>query len=395
MTSSRPMAGARLLEVQEPIIPLVQAWVREHPGTISLGQGVVSYGPPGQALETLKTFGLDPSDHLYGPVGGNPLLIERLKEKVLRENGIHMGDSRRIMVTAGSNMAFFEIIQAITAPGDEVLLPLPFYFNQEMAIRMLGCVPVPVPTRPNYQLDLVALAQAVTPRTRAIVTVSPNNPTGQVYPESDLRRVSDLCRERGLYHLSDEAYEYFAWEDHRHFSPGSIPESDPYTVSFFSLSKTFGFAGWRIGYMVIPETLAPILNKIQDTNLICAPRPSQAAALACLEVGRSYFEGHAETLIGLRKEVLMRLEALGSLIEQPPEASGAFYVFLKIRTGLSGLGVAERLARKFGVAVIPGEAFGMRDGCYLRVAYGAPDSASVIEGVTRLVTGIRAICEGP
>lgn len=395
MTSFSPVAGARLLEVQEPIIPLVQAWVREHPGTISLGQGVVSYGPPGQALEALKTFGLDPSDHLYGPVGGNPLLIECLKEKVLRENGIRIGESRRIMVTAGSNMAFFEVIQSITAPGDEVLLPLPFYFNQEMAIRMLGCVPVPVSTRPNYQLDLVALAQAVTPRTRAIVTVSPNNPSGQVYPESDLRRVSDLCRERGLYHLSDEAYEYFAWEDHRHFSPASIPESDPYTVSFFSLSKTFGFAGWRIGYMVIPEALAPILNKIQDTNLICAPRPSQAAALACLEVGRSYFEGHAETLIGLRKEVLMRLGGLGTLIEQPPEASGAFYVFLKVRTGLSGLGVAERLAREFGVAVIPGEAFGMRDGCYLRVAYGAPDPASVTEGVTRLVSGIRAICEAP
>lgn len=292
-------------------------------------------------------------------------------------------------------MGFFEIIQALTAPDDEVLLPSPFYFNQEMAVRMLGCTPVAVPTRGNFQLDISALSNAITSKTRAIVTVSPNNPTGQVYPESDLRAVNALCRDRGLFHLSDEAYEYFVWDGQRHFSPASIVGSEDHTISFFSLSKAFGFAGWRIGYMVLPALLEPILNKIQDTNLICAPRPSQRAALACLRVGRSYFETQSKLLQPLKSDVLNLLHALGPLIESVPEGSGAFYIFIKVRTSMSALVLAERLVREHGVAVVPGEAFGMKGGCYLRVAYGAPDSQRVIEGFSRLVYGIRAICPAP
>ena len=133
-----------------------------------------------------------------------------------------------------------------------------------------------------------AIERAITPRTRAVVTVSPNNPTGAVYPESTLRAVNTLCRDRGIFHIHDEAYEYFTYGGAGHFSPGSLPEAAGHTISLFSLSKAYGMASWRIGYMVIPEVLAEAVNKIQDTILICPPAVSQHAAIAALEVGRSF-----------------------------------------------------------------------------------------------------------
>lgn len=392
MRQDSTFSGSRLLEVQDPIIPKVQGWVLENPGTISLGQGIVSYGPPAEALKALADFGERASDHRYGPVSGDLELKSLLIQKLRHENGLALGPEQAVLVSAGSNMAFFEIILAITAPGDEVLLPVPYYFNQEMAVRMLGCTPVPVETRSDFALDLEAIARAITPKTRAIVTVSPNNPSGQVYTEADLRAVNRLCKEHGLYHLSDEAYEYFVWGDSPHFSPTSIPGSESFTVGFYSLSKTFGFAGWRIGYTVTPSGLMSDLIKIQDTNLICPPRPSQRAAMGALKVGRSYFDRHAPDLLRLRAEVLVLLNGLGSLLRCRPQSEGAFYVFLNLDTTLSGLELAERLACEYGVAVVPGEAFGMQTGCYLRVAYGAPDPEKVREGVLRLVSGIRAIC---
>jgi aspartate/methionine/tyrosine aminotransferase len=123
---------------------------------------------------------------------------------------------------------------------------------------------------------------AITPRTKAVVTVSPNNPTGAVYPESALREVNRICRERGVYHIHDEAYEYFTYGNARHFSPGSIAGSADHTISIFSLSKSYGFASWRIGYQVIPDHLFGAVNKVQDTVLICPPVVSQYAAVGAM-----------------------------------------------------------------------------------------------------------------
>ena len=191
-------ASARVQAVQAPVIPIVAGWIRDTPGTISLGQGVVSYGPPREAIAALASFGGELADHRYGPVEGLPRLVARLEAKLRDENGVDVARGSRVVVTAGGNMAFLNAVLAIADPGDEIILPMPFYFNHDMAIVLAGCRTVPVATRSDYQLDLDALAAAVTPRTRAIVTVSPNNPSGAVYPEAALRAVNDLCRERGL-----------------------------------------------------------------------------------------------------------------------------------------------------------------------------------------------------
>ena len=173
-------------------------------------------------------------------------------------------------------------VLAITDPDDEIVLLVPYYFNHEMAIVMAGARAVAAETTSDYQIDLDAIRRAITPRTRAVVTVSPNNPTGAVYPRAALQAVNELCRERGIFHIHDEAYEYFTYGGVEHFSPGSLPGAAAHTISLFSLSKAYGMASWRVGYMVVPDVLFEAVNKIQDTILICPPAVSQHAAMAAL-----------------------------------------------------------------------------------------------------------------
>ncbi len=376
--------------VQVPVIPAVAEQIRAHPGTISLGQGVTYYGPPAAAIERIRDFLADPENHKYGPPEGVPRLIELIGEKLRTENGIAYGMGHRVLVTAGANMGFLNAMLAIADPGDEVILPLPYYFNQEMAVRMVSAVPIGVPTDERYRPSLDRLQAAISPRTRAIVTVSPNNPTGAVYTEADLGAINRLCQDRGLYHISDEAYETFTYEGARHFSPASLAGSAGHTISLFSLSKAYGFASWRIGYMLIPEHLYSAVLKVQDTNLICAPMISQYAAIGALETGSSYCR---EKLVGItraRERVLGELQSLGALCSVPA-AEGALYLFLRVHTEVAPMVLVEELIRRFGVAVIPGTTFGMDRGCYLRVSFGALDADTAATGARRLVRGLRAI----
>jgi aspartate/methionine/tyrosine aminotransferase len=376
--------------VQAPIVPVIGGIIRQVPGTISLGQGVVHYGPPQAAVDAVRNALTDASTHEYQDGAGLPALIEQLAVKLRAENGIDVSRGARVMVTAGANMAFVHAVLAITAPGDEIILNVPFYFNHEMAIQMAGCTAVRVATDAHYQPRLDALRDAITDRTRAIVTVTPNNPSGAVFGEDALRAINALCRERGVYHIADEVYEYFTYGSARHVSSGSFPGAEGHTIAMYSLSKAYGFAGWRIGYMTYPEHLAAAMAKSQDTILVCPPVASQVAAIAALEVGRAYAEPHVRELAAIRDIVVSQLSALAPLASVPA-ADGAFYVLLKVETALDPMAIAERLIREHQVAVIPGPAFGMTDGCYFRVAYGALQKESVAEGIGRLVGGLRAM----
>ena len=380
----------RMDAVQAPIVSVIGDIIRQVPGTISLGQGVVHYGPPPAAMDAVRTALADPATHEYQDGIGLPALVDRLAIKLRDENGIDLARGSRVMVTAGANMAFMHAALAITEPGDEIILNVPFYFNHEMAIQMAGCTAVRVATDERYQLRPDALRRAITDRTRAIVTVTPNNPSGAVFSEAALREVNAVCGERGIYHISDEVYEYFTYGTAMHVSSGAFPDAGNHTISLYSLSKAYGFAGWRIGYVVYPEHLAAAMAKCQDTILVCPPVVSQVAALAALNVGRAYSDPHVRELAEIRDIVFSELSALAPLAAVPT-ADGAFYCLLKVDTASDPLALAERLIREHKVAVIPGPSFGMTEGCYFRVAYGALQKESVAEGIGRLVDGLRAI----
>jgi aspartate/methionine/tyrosine aminotransferase len=379
----------RMQAVQAPIIPVVGELIRQNPGTISLGQGVVFYEPPPQVFTAMQELQRQPELHKYQAVYGVPALVEQITNKLRAENGIEVGQGNRIVVTAGGNMAFMNAVLALCDPADEVILPAPYYFNHEMAITLANGTPVLVPTDENYQLQPDLIAAAITPKTRAIVTVSPNNPTGAVYSEASLRTVNELCRTKGIYHISDEAYEYFTYGNARHFSPGSIADSQSHTLSLYSLSKGYGFASWRIGWMVIPEQLFEAVNKVQDTILICPPVVSQFAAVGAMQVGRGYSAERLAQLAEVRLAVMQELARLEPYCSVPP-ADGAFYFYLKLNTSRHPLTLVERLIHEYRVAAIPGNAFGSA-GCYLRISYGALQPETVKEGVGRLVRGLKTI----
>jgi aspartate/methionine/tyrosine aminotransferase len=231
-------------------------------------------------------------------------------------------------------MAFMNAILAITSPGDEIILNTPYYFNHEMAIAMAGCRAVLVETDENYQLRPEAIAQAITPKTRAVVTISPNNPTGVVY--------SETAGDRGIYHISDEAYEYFTYNGVKHVSPGAFAGSSEYTISLYSLSKAYGFASWRIGYMVIPKHLLVPVKKVQDTILICPPVVSQYAALGALQAKADYLKENIGAIAQVRQVVLESLNRLQNLCTITP-ANGAFYFFLKVHTQMDAFELVKRL----------------------------------------------------
>ena len=381
---------SRMDEIQSPLIPVIGELIRNHPGTISLGQGVVYYNPPPEAIVNVTNFCEQSDNHKYKSVQGIPPLLDAIKTKLRQDNQLEINQDNCVFVTAGGNMAFINAILAITQPGDEIILQTPYYFNHEMAIKMASCQPVLVATDEEYQLRPKAIREAITDKTKAVVTISPNNPTGVVYPESSLREVNRICQEKSIYHISDEAYEYFTYNGAKHFSPGSIIGSSEHTISLFSLSKTYGFASWRIGYQVIPQHLLMPIKKVQDTILICPPVISQYAAIGALEAGVSYCHSHLQAIKKIRQLFQNELGKINNLVSFGA-SDGAFYFFLKVHGHYDSFELARKLITDYGVAVIPGNTFGMENGCYLRVAYGALTQESAQEGIKRLIKGLKEL----
>ncbi len=382
--------ACRVQQVLSPVIPLVAEWTAASPGTISLGQGVVHYAaPPAVAEAVVQGVRHDARVDRYGSVAGLPELLESIAQKVALDNNID-ASGYCTLFTAGSNLAFANAILAIADVGDEIILPSPYYFNHHMAIELAGCRVVVVPTDEAYQLDLSALQLAITPRTRAIVTVSPNNPTGAVYSQQALEAVNQLCRQHGCYHIADEAYEYFTYGDVKHFSPASMAGAAEHTISLYSLSKAYGMAGWRCGYMLAPQHLLTSLKKVQDTLLVCPPLVSQLAATAALSVGRAWMAPYVAQLTEVRELALKELSQLpGWCRVSRPE--GAFYLFAQLDTELNDMQLVQTLVSDYKVAVLPGSTFGATNGCALRISFGSLTSDRVAEGLRRLRCGLQSL----
>jgi aspartate/methionine/tyrosine aminotransferase len=386
------MSGSalRLQQVQTPVIPVMGELIRAHPGTLSLGQGMVHWGPPPEVLACLQDA--DPNDpglNRYGAVQGDEQLLAALARWLQEQHQLDLHDSA-LLVTAGSNMAFNAVAQVLCDPGDELILPVPYYFNHEMAIRLAGGVPVAVEA--GLIPDPERLAAAITPRSRAIVTISPNNPSGAVIPPAVLAAINALCAQRGLLHICDEAYALFRHGDTPVWSPGSASGSGRHTLTLGSLSKSHGMAGWRVGWAVVPPTLMPELAKVQDTILICPPRLVQRAASAALEAGPAGCQRQIAGLSVRRQQVLTALDQADAPWRVLGPADGAFYVLLQLASTLHPDVVMARLIREHGLALVSGSSFGLR-GCHLRLSYGMVSEQELHEALERLVVGLRVLCK--
>ncbi len=401
-----PGPAPRLEAVLSPVIPELASLVRQTPGTLSLAQGMVAWDPPpGVAIAVAEALAAGGPDlHRYGPLQGDPELLAAITAKLVSQNQLDL-DGAALLVTAGSNMAFNAVAQVLAAgaPGEpsEVILPLPYYFNHVMAVQLAGAVPVPVQAGPIP--DPQRLAAAITPRTRAIVTVSPNNPSGVVIPAAVLAAINALCARHGLIHISDEAYEQFVYGDEPHWSAGSLPGSAAHTVSLHTLSKAYGLAGWRLGYMAVPAALLPALVKVQDTVLICPPRLSQHAARAALAAGPAWCIPRIAGLADRRRQLLAAVaeqQARGLPVRLLAEPDGAFYALLQVAAPqpFTADTLMRRLVLEHRVAALSGESFGLdgRGGApVLRLSYGLLDAADLAEALDRLFSGLGRLLAAP
>lgn len=349
---------------------------------IRLGQAVPDLTPPPVVLEKVQAALAERYIHFYSPDPGLPEVREAIAHKLWTYNHIPCDPDSELLVTVGANHAFFQAILAVSEPGCEVILPSPCYLNHVMAVRMLGMIPVEVPMRvgeTGYDLDPEAIIRAMTPKTRAVVMISPNNPTGAVYSKASMREVAIGAAERNIAILTDEVYEYFSA---KHESLAADPELRPHVITLGSFSKTFGMTGWRVGYMVAPPQVTRELLKIHDTIAICATVISQVAVKAALEAPLDYLASYNQELLHREEVLRQELARIPQLQWIPPQ--GAMFGMARYRDKRCSQELALDILEKTGVALIPGGAFGEYGEGHLRISYGFANDETLREACHRL-----------
>ncbi len=311
----------------------------------------------------------------YSESHGLPELRRRISEKLSRDNGIDSTEDE-VLVTVGAIEGLMASVMAVIDPGDEVILPVPAYSTHIRQVQLASGRPVLVPMEEEggFRLDTDAIEEAVTPRTRAIMYCSPNNPTGAVYTEPELRGLADIALDHDLTVITDEAYEYFTYDGYDHVSIASLPGMRDRTLSCFTLTKTYAMTGWRIGYMHADASVIPQVNKAHIPLAICAPVVSQHAAIAALEGPQDCVREFRDHYLSARDLMCERLDALDSVFEyQRPRGSYLMFPRMLTKEGRDSAAFCKALLREARVSTTPGVAFGPTGEGHARMSFCVPE----------------------
>lgn len=364
-----------------PPIPSVFAWGKAYDGRsgpmIDLSQAVPGYPPHPKMLRLLGEYAASRAYTGYGPIEGEDSLRQAYAEHLTETYDTALA-AANVHVTSGCNQAFICAAMAIAGPGDAVLMTNPYYFNQETTLAMLGietrfaaCDPAK-----GFLPDIATLSAAITPDVRAIALVSPNNPTGAVYPPSLLAAIYDLCAARGIWLILDETYRDFlplgAGRPHDLFARTGWENT---LIGLYSFSKSFCIPGHRLGAITAGPAVVEQVAKVMDNLQICPPRSAQAAVATALPLLTDWREEN-------RREIARRVEALLSTMAGVPAwrvgAVGAYFAFIGHPYGeTASATVAEKLAREAGILCLPGSYFGSGQEGYLRFAFANADVATI------------------
>jgi len=340
--------------------------------TLSLGEAFFDVAVP-----DFTGFSPDTLNH-YSHSRGLPELRRRLAKYYSDDFGVPVDEDQELLITAGSKAAIYMSLLALLEPGDEVIIPEPFWLSYPAQVRLCRGVPVLVP----HQVSIYDLECYVTARTRVLVINNPNNPSGRMYTEDELEYLHDLAERRGLMLLSDEAYNEFVPQDTRFVAAGVGDPTKNHTITVNSMSKNYGMSGWRIGYVIAHRRLLDQVLKINQHLVTCAP-----TILSCYLA--EYFDDLIEhTRPQIQRVVRTRAEVAGHLaaagIDTLP-GDATFYLFASIEpSGLSSDEFATRLLRESDVCVVPGIAYGQSCDRYIRISVGT-------ESMDRVLAGISAI----
>ena len=358
---------------------------------IGFGAGEPDFATPEHIVEAAVRACRDPRNHRYTPTGGLPELKEAIAAKTLRDSGLEVTASQ-VLVTNGGKQAVAETFAALLDPGDEVLVPAPYWTTYPESIALAGGVPVPVASDEStgYRVSVSDLEARLTPRTKILLFVSPSNPTGAVYPREQIEEIGRWAAERDLWVVADEIYEHLVYGSARHYSmPVVAPELEDRWVVVNGVAKTYAMTGWRVGWMIGPSDVIKAVTNLQSHETSNVANVSQRAALAAVSGDLGAVAMMREAFDRRRRIVLEMLAETPGVECVEPE--GAFYAFPSVK-GVLGRSLAGRRPATSAelaeiciddakVALVPGEAFGAPG--YFRLSYALGDE-DLREGLGRL-----------
>ena len=340
--------------------------------TISLGVGEPDFKTP-YSIRNAAIDSLVDGETQYTANRGLPELRNEISLYLKGRYGLSYDPDTDILVTIGASEAIDVALRALIEPGDEVLVPEPSYVSYSPGVIFAGGTPVGVITREedDFRLKAGYLEQRVTPRTKALILPYPNNPTGGIMEEQDLREVAEFVRKHDLMVISDEIYSELVYDGKKHFSFATVEGMAERTLTINGFSKSFAMTGWRVGYACGPAEIIGVMNKIHQYSIMCAPRQGQIAAASALRNGR---ENGYEEISRMRDSYDRRRRYMVNAFREMGlecfEPYGAFYAFPSIRTtGMSSEEFCARLLREKNVAAVPGTAFGPSGEGNIRCCY--------------------------
>ena len=358
---------------------------------IGFGAGEPDFPTPDYSVEAARAACEDPAMHRYTPAGGLPALRDAIAAKTKRDSDYDV-NANQVLVTNGGKQALYNTFAALLDPGDEALLPAPYWTTYPESIRLAGGVPVVIPTTEDtgYRVSVADLDEALTPNTKLLVFVSPSNPTGAVYSPDEVTAIGKWAAEKGIWVVTDEIYEHLVYGDALFSSmPVQVPEIADTCVVVNGVAKTYAMTGWRVGWMVGPQDVIKAATNLQSHATSNVANVSQKAALAALTGDLSAVEMMREAFDRRRLTIVGMLNEIPGVTCPVPE--GAFYAYPSVRGVLgreirgripqTSAELAEIILDEAEVAVVPGEAFGTQG--YLRLSYALGDE-DLVEGVQRI-----------
>ena len=358
----------------------------------SRGFDVVDFGvgePNFDLFDNIKQAGIaaiNNNKNRYTPVSGIPSLKKAIIEKFKRENNIEYSDNQ-IVVSNGAKHTLHNAISILTNPGDEWIVCKPYWVSYNEQVKLPGGVPIIADTDEKFNVRADFIREKITPNTKAIILNSPSNPTGSVISNNELKRIGDLALQNDLYIVSDEVYEYFIYDDNKHYSIASF-DKDLYdsTITVNACSKAYSMTGLRIGYAGGPEHIMKLMDTLQSQTTSGASSIAQEMAVVAFNTPKDKIEEIRTAFLKKRDICVEKLREGGFNVDAP---HGAFYLFAPIGfTGLSSEEFCHRLMDQEKVGVVPGDAFGAEG--FIRINYALPEE-KLIDGLNRINNFVRKI----
>jgi aspartate aminotransferase len=354
----------------------------------SFSAGEPDFDTPQPIVEAAKAA-LDQGKTRYGAAAGEPTLRAAIAHKLQTDNQLCYG-AENIVVTNGGKQSLFNLMLAMVEPGDEVIIPAPYWLSYPEMVKLAGGIPVVVPTRieSRFKITPEQLRQAITPNTKLLIFNSPSNPTGMVYTPDEVRAIASVVVEAGIWVVSDEIYEKILYDGAEHLSIGAAsPESYESTIVSSGFAKTYAMTGWRVGFLAAPLAITQAVSKIQghSTSNVCTF--AQYGAIAAYTGSQACVQEMLAAFAERRQVMYDSLNAIPGVACPKPE--GAFYMFADIsKLGMRSLEFCNTLLEAHQVAAVPGIAFGADD-C-IRFSY-ATDMETIKRGMERLDVYVRSL----